>query len=118
MAGLHLTPDIVIAAYELLRTTPPFRGWRLPHADEVRFRIVADRGAYGTHRVDASGHEISISHRNAHHIDTLLRVMAHEMCHMQEIRLGFKRNDVVHGALFQRLADKVCKYHNFDRGAF
>jgi len=32
---LPLTPATLTAAYEFLRTTPPFKGWKLPHADEV-----------------------------------------------------------------------------------
>lgn len=117
MARLHLTPDTVEAGYELLRTTMPFRRWKLPDPDDVIFRIVADRGAYATHWYDPKGHELSVSFRNVTHLDTMLRVIAHEMCHMREVQLKVPRR-IGHGAVFNRLADQVCRYHHFDRGAF
>ena len=41
--ALRLTPEILEGAYEFLRATPPFRGWRLPHADEVEFVVSRHR---------------------------------------------------------------------------
>ena len=115
--SLHITPAMCEATYELLRATPPFRGWHLPHADDVVFKIVADRGLYGSHWYDPAGHEVRISYRNIKQVGTLVRVMAHEMCHMREVRLK-ARSDVAHGALFRRLATQVCKFHGFDPGSF
>jgi hypothetical protein len=115
--SLHITPAMCETAYELLRTTPPFRGWHLPHADEVRFKISGDLWAYGSHWHDPKGHEIRISYRNIKQLGTLTRVMAHEMCHMREVQLK-SRSDVMHGRTFQRLKAQVCKWHHFDIGAF
>src|SRR5690349_18038866 len=48
--SLRLTPDIIEGAYEFLRMTPPFRGWRLPPADEVEFVVSRHKRYLGYHR--------------------------------------------------------------------
>src|SRR6185312_3296203 len=40
--SLRLTPDMLAAAYDFLRTTEPFRRWSLPEADDVGFAVVRD----------------------------------------------------------------------------
>lgn len=109
---IHLTPQILEQAYELLRATPPFRGWKLPPADDVEFVVSRAKDRFADWSMSPGGHVYRISHRNITHMDTLLRIMAHEMCHARD----FSRSE--HGASFHRLADQVCKAHGFDRGAF
>jgi hypothetical protein len=41
--SLCLTPDILAAAYDFLRATEPFAGWRLPDSDIVGFHILRTR---------------------------------------------------------------------------
>ena len=48
--ALRLTPEIIEGSYEFLRTTPPFRGWNLPHADEVTFVVSRHKMHVGYHR--------------------------------------------------------------------
>lgn len=116
MAGLHLTHENLAAAYELLRTTPPFRGWKLPHVDDVEFHVMRTRNCYGDCSHNGKGFVLRISQTRQRSLGTLLATMAHEMCHIRQMKLA--KTEAYHGATFQRLADRVCGYHQFDRGAF
>lgn len=122
---MHLTPAMLVTSYELLRTTPPFKGWRLPEADAVQFTVsrhVDLRGQYqcatewvgGTLR---ESHHIWISGRCISTMDSLIRAMAHEMTHLADRLRGFRGN-ALHGASWQKHADAVCKRHKFDRALF
>ncbi len=87
--GLPLSPDLIAGAYEFLRLTPPFRGWRLPHADDVEFVVSRHRTHVAYHRGlrrKVRSHEIGISEVCVGHTDTLLRAMAHEMIHQYQQR--------------------------------
>jgi hypothetical protein len=110
--SLNLTPAMLEAAYELLRTTPPFRNWKLPDTDDVEFHVTkfghaADCGFDGTQfviRVSATKHGT---------LAALLETMAHEMCHMR-----YPNDRAHHGYLFKRLAVRVCRHHGFDIKGF
>lgn len=104
---LPLTPQMIAGAYEFLRLTPPFRGWNLPHADNVEFSVTAhrDREADWGRNADGS-HVIRVSTRAVGSTDSLIQAVAHEMIHA---RWGF-----THGAAFTRGAQRVCKYHGWD----
>lgn len=116
--GLKVTNELVEATYELLRMTKPFKGWRLPHADDISFSIFRDRTARGEFKMSASGvPTISINDTYHHTLHELTKTVAHEMCHLHEQLYG-PRKDIHHGAWFNDCADKVCKAHGFDRGAF
>lgn len=39
MNGLHLTLEMLEGAYEYLRTTPPFRRWKLPPGADIEFHV-------------------------------------------------------------------------------
>lgn len=110
---MHLTPATLEAAYELLRATPPFKGWRMPEADEVEF-VVSRTAALGSAGRTAGGQRyIAISGARHAHLATLLPTMAHEMVHLHDQSTG-GRDDVEHGATFRRLAAQVCRHHGFD----
>ena len=110
---LHPTPEMLAAAYELLRATPPLRGWRLPPADEVEFRVTRTRhqGAFNPPAT------ISISAKRVATLDRLIVVMAHEMVHLHEHVTGCP-GDAEHGHVFRRMAAQVCRYHLFDPKEF
>jgi len=112
--NLSLTPDMIAAAYELLRTTPPFRRWGLPEADDVGFYVIAAKGDHGSHWTADFAHHIAINKCHTQ-LPSLLNCVAHEMCHMRQFILGEKS---YHGPVFKRLADQVCRHHGFDRGMF
>lgn len=114
---LHLTPAMLENAYELLRTTPPFRRWKLPHADEVVFRVTNSHDVRGTFQ--KSPHlTIEISAFCTINLKSLIEVMAHEMVHLHEDTNHGARADVDHSAAFKRFSKQVCKAHNFDERLF
>jgi len=115
--SIHLTPDILEQAYELLRATPPFRGWKLPPADDLTFHVIATNSPAADHYCIEGVHTIRISHKRHKTLRTLIETMAHEMVHMREAQMK-TRADVEHGKVFHRLADQVCRAHGFDRGMF
>jgi hypothetical protein len=119
--GMSLTPDIIEASYEFLRTTPPFRKWQLPHADEVTFVVSRHKNHIGYHRGTrrkVNSHEIGISEACVGHTNTLLRTMAHEMIHQHQQRQRTDTPNAEHNAEFGRLARIVCRYHGWDEKEF
>lgn len=116
--SIKISVEILEATYELLRLTEPFKRWKLPPGDEISFRISRDKLNRGEFHVDKKGIPwITANERYHSTIDELLRTVAHEMCHLVDFRSGV-RPDVVHGFTFNCMADRVCKAHSFDRGAF
>jgi len=123
MAGLRLTPDMLEAAYEYLRVSPPFSRWNLPHADQVSFRVMGTRDRYGHFRgrhKRATGNddfsEIAISAGMVRSTDLLIATMAHEMIHLYQDETGTARGH--HNPAFQKLARRVCAAHGFDLESF
>ncbi len=115
--ALKLTPSIIEGAYEFLRLTPPFRGWHLPHADDVTFVVSRHRNHVGYHRGISRkiyDHEIGISEACVGHTNTLLRTMAHEMIHQYQQRMRTETPNTEHNAEFNRLARTVCRFHGWD----
>ena len=107
---MHVGPDMVEAAYSFLLTTPPFRGWRLPPADDVEFCIMRTNAFYADYIFINGRHRIRISHTICRTVSTLIVAVAHEMVHV--------KTGMAHGAKFKRAADTVCKQLGFDRGTF
>lgn len=117
--ALHLTPEMIEAAYELLRTTLPFKRWKLPDGDDVEFRVIRDGSvsAKVALAIDGSAHVLSVSSKMVGRLPFLVQVVAHEMIHIHEHQQG-ARLDVSHGASFKRLARQVCRHHGFDEKLF
>lgn len=115
---LHITPDMVELTYELLRATPPFKGWKLPHADEIEFHIAPMKGRdQADYHWNGRRHVIRVNPRKHHTLAALITTMAHEMIHMHE-KLTCERWDVHHGRIFRKHATQVCRLHVLDRGQF
>ena len=120
--SLTLTPESLAAAYEYLRTTRPFKRWKLPHADEVEFRVerLKDRAADHSvvHRPEKL-HTIRVSTENVKTTDGLLEVMAHEMVHAyQDGVAGTGSRRAEHNKEFVRLSARVCKEHGWQLSLF
>ena len=117
---LHLTPDILAAAYEYLRATPPFNEWNLPEADEIEFRVMKTRVYSGQHTpyVRSNRHCIDVSISGVGYTDTLIRVMAHEMVHAYQRIVNSETKNAGHNPEFHRLGRRVCKHHGFDPKEF
>lgn len=112
---LHVTPEMVEATYELLKLTKPFRGWKLPAADEVVFSVMWTERFSADYAFENGRHHIRVSGKKHRTLGSLIPTVAHEMCHMRD-ELKCVRSH--HGASFKRMADQVCRYHHFDRGQF
>lgn len=114
--SLHLTPDMLAAAYDLLRTTPPFRRWKLPAAEDVVFQVnYADY--QGAHQQQLTGDRHHILTLSTHHIGTMnkmLFVLAHEVAHMRQRIQGTASAKVQHNADFWRLSRIICVHHCWD----
>ena len=108
---MHLTPEILRGCYEFLRETPPFRRWRLPKADTIKFRVVALKDCYGQYEGGGGEHQIDISGARISHTDNLVKTMAHELIHLRTFMLS---KSVTHGAHFEKLKRQVCKQHGWD----
>jgi hypothetical protein len=119
--NLPLTPETLAAAYEYLRSTPPFNKWKLPPSGEVLFKVAKTRHKQGWYQWDGSRHTITASTGRIAQSHTLLVLMAHEMIHLYLEIKGWeskKGSNDVHNAAFRKFAVRVCKYHGFDPKAF
>ena len=123
MRGLHLTPELLEAAYEYLRHAPPFRGWNLPEPDQILFRVMGARDRFGHFRgrhTRARGadsfSEIAISAGMVRSTDMLMATMAHEMIHLYQDETGTARGH--HNPKFLKRAKRVCRIHGFDPESF
>lgn len=114
---LSLTPENLEAAYTLLCTTPPFNRWKLPPASEVEFHIQRTRKQFADCEIVNGTPIIRVSAAKQTQLCTLLATMAHELIHLHEF-LTRPAKEVCHGASFHKHADRICKVHGFDRGAF
>jgi len=119
--ALRLTPAVIAGAYEFLRVTPPFCGWKLPPAEEVEFVVCRHRMQLGYHRGirrKMRSHEIGISENCVGYTNTLLKTMAHEMIHQHQQRVRSETPNTEHNAEFIRLAHRICRYHGWDEKEF
>jgi len=118
---LHITPEMVEACYDFLRTTPPYKGWKLPPGEMIKFVISLSPKHFAQYWWNGSQHVIEISANSIAHIDTLVEKLCHEMIHLElEIKgLESKTGGAnVHNAAFRKRAALVCKYHGYDPKAF
>ena len=112
---LPLTKDLLRGAYDFLRMTPPFKKWKLPPGEIVKFVVTRSPTVQGDHILVKGVHTIRVSCKKVGATSTLMELMAHEMVHVKCDRDGVKSE---HGADFKRAARLVCKYHGFDEASF
>ena len=118
---LPLTPHVLETAYTYLRATQPFKGWHLPDADEVEFGVTRHRDRYADHttyyHAKGGGHVIRVSASSVKTTEALMQCLAHEMIHARIAILKTPaRSD--HGAVFKRLASRVCRVHGWELEKF
>jgi hypothetical protein len=119
--SLPLTAEMMEAAYDYLRSTPPFSSWGLPHSDEVVFFLSSSRRKFGWYQWDGDRHTITASIHAIAYTSTLMQFMSHEMIHLNLEMRGLesrKGSDDVHNKHFRKFAGQVCRYHGFDPKAF
>lgn len=120
---LALTPEMLVAAYAYFLVTPPFRAWRLPTPEEIKFSITGhhDRHAdcWDTSMQDGSHtFGIRMSRHFTGHTQSLLVAMAHEMIHVRQYVHKLTTANTKHNAAFKKDNLSVCRYHGFDPKAF
>lgn len=108
---MHLTPEILKASYDYLKTTPPFKRWGLPDGDEISWVVTGKKKVEGLCTQYANGRFIiEISGTLIKATDTLMATMAHEIIHIRCFMLGVKAK---HGYEFNKLAKSVCNQHGW-----
>lgn len=118
---LPLTPETLEAAYEYLRTTPPFSGWNLPEGEDVKFVVSKSDRDIAAYKWNGKQHTICLSAKFIGHSDTLLVYLAHEMVHMHLEERGIESRNGgpdTHNMAYRKYAAQVCKFHGFDPKAF
>lgn len=114
---LPLTPDTLAGAFEFLRTTPPYRGWRLPHADSVVFTVNRHKSYIATHQ-GGDPCVIEVSSAIVGNTHTLLWAIGHEMIHCHQFLTKKETRNTTHNADFRRKAEAACRYHGWDARLF
>lgn len=112
---LRLTPDMLAAGYDFLRTTAPFSRWRLPEAEELGFHVVRQASLSADFGVEEGIPFIRVSEANNGHTATLLASLAYEMIHLRQHLTGDRE---LHGPRFRRMAALICATHGFDPKIF
>lgn len=115
--SLTLNPEMLAHAYEYLCCTPPFNKWNLPASEDVRFSIIRKKDRYAHYQLVAGVHNIAVSSRWVGRHELLLATLAHELIHLHMEQACVEERNV-HGPVFQKYADRVCKLHEFDRLIF
>lgn len=119
MTNFHVTHEICVAAYDLIRACPPFKSWKLPPGEEVEFHIISST----THSADymflksKNVHRIRINEKWTGTLWKLILNLMHEMCHMKH-EVDCPNDQAHHGKRFQKLAQTVCKIHILDIKSF
>ncbi len=113
---LKLNLDMLAHAYDYLNCQPPFASWNLPHSEDLRF-FIKQKPLYAMCQPVNDTYHITFSPRLVGSHNTLISTMAHEMIHVHmDQTCGHAKN--FHDRTFQRVADRVCKIHGFDRLIF
>ena len=114
---LPITPERLAGVYEMLRGFPPFSGWRLPPATQVKFHILKTDRWYADWWIEGDTHHIRISEKKHGHLNSLVESVAHEMIHIRQ-RISKTETKGEHNSEYKRLALRVCKAFGFDYGQF
>lgn len=115
---LPVTPVRLAGVYEMLRGFPPFSGWRLPPAADVKFHVLKTDKWHADWWIDeCDRHHIRVSKTKHGHLSSLVESMAHEMIHVRQRVTGTETNGE-HNAEFKRLGLRVCKALGFDARQF
>lgn len=116
--SLRLSPDTLAAAYEYLRTTDPFKGWKLPHSDEVAFHVIRASNVFADFGVEEDGTPvIRVSTAKNGHTATVLMSVAHEIVHYHQYLAGLDKGSE-HNLDFKKKAKRICAVHGWDVAMF
>lgn len=115
--ALTLTAEMLSHAYDYLACQKPFNGWNLPPSEDIKFAVVRRKDRFAHYQMKAGEHHIVFSSHYVGRHEVLIATMAHEMIHLHAELAGMATNNP-HDAAFQKIADRVCKIHEFDRLIF
>lgn len=119
---IKLNRDTIAAAYDLVRTLPPFDRWNLPEQEDVKFEVVRNARYFAACLVERKGKKFSptiyVSARTVGHVSTLVVTMAHECIHLHMAITGQDTRGANHNAAFYKIAKRVCHLNGFDEKAF
>jgi len=115
--AITLTAEMLEHAYEYLCCQKPFNTWNLPPSEDVKFLVIRSADRYAHYQMVGGVHHIAVSTKFVGRHEVLIATIAHELIHMhcRNARI-YMRNP--HGKAFKKLADDVCKAHDFDRLTF
>lgn len=114
--NLKLTPGALASAYDYLRQTDPFKGWKLPPSAEIRFKVIQREDVYAEFYIDDDKMPvIAVSDKKNGHTVTVMASVGHEMIHMRQHLKGDRE---VHGKRYRRAAQRICAIHGFDLKVF
>lgn len=114
---IQLTPEMLAFAYDYLSCQAPFNKWNLPPSEDVKFSVSKKKDRFAHYQMIGGVHHIVVSSRFVGRHETLLSTLSHEMLHLHIEAAGMASANA-HDAVFHRLADRVCKLHEFDRLTF
>ena len=117
LMALKLTAEMLAFAYDYLACQPPYDKFNMPPSEDVRFLVIRQADRYAHYQMVDGVHTIAVSAKFVGRHETLLSTMAHEMIHLHCVAAGIRMRNP-HGKAFQKLADEVCKIHEFDRRIF
>jgi hypothetical protein len=112
---------MLAAAYDFLRSAPPFSKWNLPEAEDIDFKVSRRPSEFGRYQRVGDRHTISMSAASIGQTATLMRYLAHECIHLHLELTGMESRSGgpnTHNVAFRKLAAQVCKIHGFDPKAF
>jgi hypothetical protein len=120
---LAINKEMIAHAYDYLCCCEPFCRWNMPDSEDIAFGIYRRKDRYAHYEYKASGpnegrHHIKISSALVGSHASLLSTLAHEMLHLHLNNTGCMDMRALHGAGFNKLADRVCNIHGFDRLTF
>jgi hypothetical protein len=104
------------AAYDYLRTLPPFNRWNLPA--DITLRVTNSREEFGSYDNPGGEHQIAISRKLVTTGQGLLCVMAHEVIHLHQRIAGTENSTSQHNRLYRQIAKRVCSAMGYESRGF
>jgi len=107
---MKINKDTLKLTYEYLTQLYPFNKWNLPDSSQVIFKVINDDEVLGLYEPEPDC--ISISKARHDHLDTIIKTMAHEMCHFK-LYINNKTYEN-HNSEFKKLTKQVATEFGFD----
>jgi len=119
---LPISIEMIAAAYEYFRTTPPYSRWNLPDSEDVIFKVVKDPHLEAWHNAKGRGKSrkqiVAVSEASVGHTISLMGAVAYEMLHLHQDITKQSTPGTEHNAAFKKDAAKICRVHGFDEKRF